>query len=142
MNALVTMAKALADPTRVRILAAVHDGELCVCELCDALDVTQSTLSTHLQVIRDAGLLEARKAGKWTYYRVHPQQQAVVDAVFKAFRASLESDQVLRQDRRKLQSRLTLRNDGACCVGFPIRYRAGAARPTVRTRTTALSARS
>jgi len=58
---LVAIAKAFADLTRVRILAAVRHRELCVCELCDALGVTQSTLSTHLQVIRDAGLVQTRK---------------------------------------------------------------------------------
>ena len=60
MNELVLAAKALADPTRVRVLAALRDGELCVCELSDVLDVTQSTLSTHLQVIRDANLVQTR----------------------------------------------------------------------------------
>ena len=64
MNELVLAAKALADPTRVRVLAALRDGELCVCELSDVLDVTQSTLSTHLQVIRDANLVQTRKEGK------------------------------------------------------------------------------
>ena len=57
MDELVLTAKALADATRVRILAALRGGELCVCELGDALGVTQSTLSTHLQVIREAGLV-------------------------------------------------------------------------------------
>ena len=61
MNELLVTAKAFADPTRVRSLAALRGGELCVCELSDALGVTQSTLSTHLQVIRDAGLVQTRR---------------------------------------------------------------------------------
>ncbi|PYU99000.1 MAG: transcriptional regulator, partial [Acidobacteria bacterium] len=72
MDDLVKTAKSLADSTRVRIVAALLERELCVCELCDSLGVTQSTLSTHLQVIRDAGLVSARKEGKWMYYAIQP----------------------------------------------------------------------
>ena len=61
---LLLAAKALADPSRVRILYSLRDAELCVCELCGALGMTQSTISTHLQVIRAAGLVIARKDGK------------------------------------------------------------------------------
>ncbi len=64
MNQLVLLAKALTDPSRVRVLALLREQELCVCELCDVLGLTQSTLSTHLQVIRKAGLVSARKEGK------------------------------------------------------------------------------
>src|SRR5436305_228160 len=74
MRELVLIGKALADATRVRILAALRGRELCVCELCDALEVSQSTLSTHLQVIRDAGLVQTRKQGKWTYYAPAPER--------------------------------------------------------------------
>ena len=75
MTELVLVAKALADPTRVRILTALRGGELCVCELCDALRVSQSTLSTHLHVIREAGLVRTRKEGKWIYYTLAPERE-------------------------------------------------------------------
>lgn len=115
---MVKTAKALADPTRVRIISALLERELCVCELCDSLAVTQSTLSTHLQVIRDAGLVSARKDGKWMYYDIHPDGRAAIEAVFKTFGVSLKADATLRQDKRKLRARVALRDDGACCVGF------------------------
>ena len=54
MQPAVTFAKALADATRLRVIAALRQRELCVCELCDALEATQSTLSTHLTLLRDA----------------------------------------------------------------------------------------
>jgi len=117
VDKLVNTAKALSDPTRVRIICALLDGELCVCELCDALQVTQSTLSTHLQVIRGAGLASARKEGKWMYYDMLPAARSVVEAFFKSFGA-LMTDSALSQDRRRLKRRLTIRDNGSCCVGF------------------------
>ncbi|MCI0540143.1 MAG: metalloregulator ArsR/SmtB family transcription factor [Verrucomicrobiales bacterium] len=118
MQNLVLMGRALADPTRVRILAALRDRELCVCELCDSLAVTQSTLSTHLQEIREAALVVARKEGKWVYYAISPDAKRLVDALFRFFSDSVRTDARLRQDARKLAMRLSLRDNGACCVGF------------------------
>ena len=101
----------------MRILSALRVKELCVCELCDALAVTQSTLSTHLQVIRDAGLISARKQGKWMYYAIEPSAGRLVDALFKFFSGSLKTDLTLLKDGKKLNQRLSLRDNGACCVG-------------------------
>ena len=118
MEQLVSAAKAFADPTRVRILSALREGELCVCEICDALGVTQSTLSTHLQVIRDAGLVSARKEGKWIYYTIAPSAKRLLDSFFQFFSDSLKTDSTLRRDVKHLNQRLSLRDNGACCVGF------------------------
>jgi ArsR family transcriptional regulator, arsenate/arsenite/antimonite-responsive transcriptional repressor len=118
MKDLISASKALADPSRVRILAALRERELCVCELCDALEATQSTLSTHLQVIRSSGLASARKEGKWMYYAITPDAKRLVDALFKFFSESLSADATLQQDAKKLRQRLSLRDNGACCVGF------------------------
>ena len=118
MTPLVSVAKALSDPNRVRILAMLRDGELCVCELCDALRLTQSTLSTHLQVIRQAALVTTHKRGKWNYYAIAPQAKWLLDSLFGFFAASLASDRKLVADARRLKERLALREAGACCVGF------------------------
>ena len=118
MKELVLTAKALADPSRVRILMALHEGELCVCELCDALAATQSTLSTHLQVIRNAGLVSARKQGKWMYYAIAPKAKVLVASLFGSFSQSLAKDARLQRDAENRHRRLSLRTDGACCVGF------------------------
>lgn len=61
MLEVVAMARALADPTRVRIVAALRNGELCVCELVYALGISQSSLSSHLQICRQSGVLTTRK---------------------------------------------------------------------------------
>ena len=65
--------KALGDPVRLRLLSlvAAHDGqEACVCDLNDAFDLSQPTISHHLKVLHDVGLLDRSKRGVWVYYRV------------------------------------------------------------------------
>src|SRR4051812_11281414 len=65
--------KALADPVRLRLLslvAAHADGEACVCDLNDAFDLSQPTISHHLKVLHEAGLLDRSKRGTWVYYRI------------------------------------------------------------------------
>ncbi|MGN6608654.1 MAG: metalloregulator ArsR/SmtB family transcription factor [Jatrophihabitans sp.] len=64
--------KALADPVRLRLLSLIAshaDGEACVCDLNDAFDLSQPTISHHLKVLHDAGLLDRDKRGAWVYYR-------------------------------------------------------------------------
>jgi ArsR family transcriptional regulator len=66
--------KALADPVRLRLvsLVASHaDGEACVCDLNDAFDLSQPTISHHLKLLHEAGLLDREKRGVWVYYRVN-----------------------------------------------------------------------
>lgn len=118
MTELVLVAKAFADPTRVRVLAALRRGELCVCELCDTLQITQSTLSTHLQVIREAELVQTRKEGKWVYYALRPDKEPLLESIFGFFSRPLKADAALRRDAGQLTARLKERKDGACCVGF------------------------
>ncbi len=67
------LVKALADPVRLRLLSLVAshaDGEACVCDLNDAFDLSQPTISHHLKLLHEAGLLEREKRGVWVYYRV------------------------------------------------------------------------
>src|SRR3954468_4792412 len=68
------LVKALADPVRLRLLSLVAshaDGEACVCDLNDAFDLSQPTISHHLKLLHDAGLLDREKRGVWVYYRVN-----------------------------------------------------------------------
>ncbi len=68
--------KALADPVRLRLLSlvAAHDqGEACVCDLNDAFELSQPTISHHLKVLHEAGLLDRTKRGVWVYYRVRTE---------------------------------------------------------------------
>lgn len=62
--------KALAHDIRLEILAALRESECCVCELQVVVDAPQSTVATHLRSLKDAGIITARKKGKWSYYRI------------------------------------------------------------------------
>lgn len=76
--------KALADPARLRLLsmiAAHDDGEACVCDLTEPLGLTQPTVSHHLRVLLDAGLVTRDKRGVWAYYRLVPEALAGLGAV-------------------------------------------------------------
>lgn len=73
--------KALADPVRLRLLSLIasHEGgEACVCDLTGEFDVSQPTISHHLKVLREAGLLTSRRRGTWVYYRVRPETLAAL----------------------------------------------------------------
>jgi len=65
--------KALADPTRVAIVNRLSAAECCVCDLNEAFDLSQPTISHHLRVLREAGLVESSRRGTWAYYRVVPE---------------------------------------------------------------------
>jgi DNA-binding transcriptional ArsR family regulator len=64
------MIKALADPTRLKIVYLLRSGELCVCEIMEALEKPQATVSHHLNILKNAGFLKWRKEGVWTHYRL------------------------------------------------------------------------
>jgi ArsR family transcriptional regulator, arsenate/arsenite/antimonite-responsive transcriptional repressor len=66
--------KALADPTRVAIVSCLSAaGEVCVCNLTEAFELSQPTISHHLRILREAGLVEASRRGTWAYYRLVPE---------------------------------------------------------------------
>lgn len=67
--------KALADPVRLRLLSLIAShagGEACVCDVTEAFDLTGPTISHHLKVLREAGLITGDRRGTWVYYRAHP----------------------------------------------------------------------
>ena len=117
MKPLLRAAKVLSDPTRVRILVSLRGRELCVCELMDVLGTSQSTLSTHLQVIRKADLVSVRRQGKWLYYALKPETETLMEFVVDQFELGKNTDPALRRDAAKLEKRLSLRDGGLCCVG-------------------------
>jgi ArsR family transcriptional regulator len=79
--------KALADPVRLRLMSLIASsasGEACVCDLGDAFDLTQATISHHLKVLHSAGLLDRDKRGVWVYYAVRPEALSAVATLFAA----------------------------------------------------------
>jgi ArsR family transcriptional regulator len=65
---------ALSEPLRLQILAQLQQEELCVCDLCDRLQMNQSKLSFHLKILKNAALIIPRQEGRWIYYRLNPEQ--------------------------------------------------------------------
>lgn len=81
----VPMLKAIADPARLRLLSLVlsHEGgEACVCDLLPHFDLSQPTVSHHLKVLHEAGLLDREKRGTWVYYIAHPEAMTALGSIF------------------------------------------------------------
>lgn len=84
--------KALADPVRLRLVSMIgahQGGEVCVCELTDAFDLTQPTISHHLKVLREAGIIDSERRGTWVYYRLQPAALERMAALLAAPQPSL-----------------------------------------------------
>jgi len=103
LEALTGVYAALADPTRLRILALLRDGEVCVCHLHASLEVPQPTASRHLAYLRKAGLVDARRDGIWMHYRLTPIDNPVVAAVVAAALHALSHTAASVTDERRLQ---------------------------------------
>ncbi|MEB3224987.1 MAG: metalloregulator ArsR/SmtB family transcription factor [Synechococcus sp.] len=78
--------KALADPIRLEILERLRAQELCVCELCDVLDLKQSRLSFHLKILKESELVLARQEGRWIYYRLNLAQFIALETYLAEYR--------------------------------------------------------
>ena len=103
LDALTAVYAALADPTRLRILALLSDGDICVCHIHASLDVPQPTASRHLAYLRKAGLVEARRDGIWMHYQLAAIENPVVAAVVKAAMHALTHTAIAAKDERRLQ---------------------------------------
>lgn len=103
LDALTTVYGALADPTRLRILALLTDGEVCVCDIHASLGVPQPTASRHLAYLRRTGLVSARRSGVWMHYSLAPLGDPVVARVVHAALHALTHTQVAEKDQRRLQ---------------------------------------
>ncbi len=108
----VTFCRALADPTRWRVARLVLVDALCVCELADILEMPQSSVSSHVQIIRKAGLLESEKCEKWTYFRIHHDYRKLIATLDKFFSNTV--DTVLTADALRATARLAEREDSCC----------------------------
>lgn len=117
--------RAMADETRWRIVRLVADRALCVCELADILEMPQSSVSSHVQIIRKAGMLESETCGKWTYFRIARGHLPLLRAVLKNFPGS----GLRAADLKRAEARLARRED-SCCPG-PVKL-AKSAKTTIK----------
>lgn len=80
MRTLAERLRALADENRLQILGLLARGELCVCEIMEWLELSQPTASHHLKILKQAGLVQDRRDGRWSYYRLVPERLAQIAA--------------------------------------------------------------
>lgn len=111
--------KALGDETRLRLvhLFLQTPDDLCVCEMTDALSLPQYQISKHLTILKNAGLLLARREGTWVYYRLDREESPLLRDLFKVLSRHL-NQQTFDTDAIKLKRRLARREAGRCVVGF------------------------
>jgi ArsR family transcriptional regulator, arsenate/arsenite/antimonite-responsive transcriptional repressor len=112
MKNVVTFSRALADATRWRIIQLVMEDALCVCELADILEMPQSSVSSHVQIIRKAGLLESEKCEKWTYFQIHLAYRELIQSLAEFFTCADTS--LLKKDAARSVQRLA-RRETSCC---------------------------
>ncbi len=115
MRELMAITKALADENRVRMLLALTSQELCLCQLMELVGLAASTASKHMSILRQARLVEGRKAGRWMYYRLAGREAApAVRHVLKWTQQSLAEDAQVLRDRQRLQEILKLDPQQLC----------------------------
>lgn len=114
--------KALADRTRLRILALLGNNEVCVCHLHDTLDLPQPTVSRHLAYLRRVGLVAARRDGVWMHYQIASSLAPVVRRVVDAAIAVLADVPSTARDRKQFERSfgqlyvMETTSGGACCA--------------------------
>jgi ArsR family transcriptional regulator, arsenate/arsenite/antimonite-responsive transcriptional repressor len=115
MRDLMSVIKALADENRVRILGAVQGRELCVCQIVEFLGLAQSTVSKHLAILHQARLLEARKEGRWVFYRAADAESPVEAREIGTVVSRLLADapEVL-EDAKRLKQIMKIDRDELC----------------------------
>lgn len=106
MKQFLSITKALADETRLRALVSLRDGELCLCQIIAVLKLAPSTVSKHMDILYQAGLVERRKEGRWHYFKlaccdVTPEAKQAISWVLE----SLKGEKIVVEDAKQL-----------CCV--------------------------
>ncbi|MGQ9546855.1 MAG: ArsR/SmtB family transcription factor [Dehalococcoidia bacterium] len=104
MRDFVKLFKALSDETRIRILKVLLQRECCVCEVMQALDISQSRASRNLGILEDAGFVNSRRDGLWTVYSIDEQKMNSYAApLIELLRDSLVNEETVSQDRERLK---------------------------------------
>ena len=109
MNAFLNVTKALADENRLRMLMALQDGEQCVCRITELMGLAMSTVSKHLSILYQAGLVNARKEGRWMYYSLPGKGTPTAAREAVAWvRRSLDGQERVTEDGKRLKKVLAM----------------------------------
>lgn len=114
MDELAAGFKALADPTRLRLLNLLRHGELCVCDLMAALEIPQSRASRHLGYLKKEGWVSGRRAGKWMHYKLSIPRQAILIKVMGVLQEHIGDAETARGDEARLRQHLKTKSSELC----------------------------
>ena len=106
--------KALADPTRIRIVGLLANGEICVCHIHESLQLPQSLVSRHLAYLRKVGLVETRREGLWIHYRLADRRNDVMKTLLDTVYHCVGHLPTVAKDAKRLE-----RKTGCCIVNAP-----------------------
>lgn len=95
--------RALGDETRLRIIALLSHGELCVCHVENALGLSQPNCSRQLGILKASGVVDSRREGTWVYYRITDQDTEAVESVLEVLARTFGAERALRADLAKLK---------------------------------------
>ncbi len=118
MEKYVDLYKALSDKMRLRIMRVLCQAnqELCVCEIMDSLNESQYNVSRHLKILKNSGLIQERKQGRWVFYSLSKPANQVQERLLDTIQAIPK--QVLLKDIKRLKKRLSLRENGKVVIGM------------------------
>jgi ArsR family transcriptional regulator len=120
MKDIVNIFKALADPTRLRVVLLLRARELCVCELMAVLRMEQSRVSHHMRVLRDAGIAEDVREGRWIIYRLPDAARPLLESLLSgALKDRIEQSGEVEADARKLEACIRDNVRGRVCEAPP-----------------------
>lgn len=117
MRDLIKVFKALSDETRILLLKFLQQRELCVCELMQALDMTQSRVSRNLRILKDAGLVKDRREGLWVHYSLNEKSfNQYAGPLLELLRDWVSDDELILKDLKGLTKAVKLGQVSACCT--------------------------
>jgi len=139
MREFMAITKALADTSRVRTLMLLVPGELCVCQIINVLGLAPSTVSKHMTILYQARLVEARKEGRWIYYRLSDGGSPMHQKALRWLNNALADNEQIQKDVAKLKLSLEVSADksdstGSTCTSLATKERSNARRPNQKNR--------
>lgn len=115
LREVMSITKALSDENRVRILVFLDHGELCVCQVIEMLQLAPSTVSKHLSILKQAGLVRSTKRGRWIYYSLaDPQEDPISAGAIQWVLTSIGKDKTILEDRGRLKVVLSQSLEDLC----------------------------
>src|SRR5947209_17592313 len=115
MRDLLNITKALADENRIQVLLALRAGELCACQITELFELAPSTMSKHLSILYQAGLVESRKNGRWIFFRLPDgKAPAVVKRAIDWIGKAAEDQPQVREDIKRLNKILKMDPSELC----------------------------